>query len=83
MKSYSFLFLLLMPALFVNAQSKWEKEPYLTKSLASESIRNVQVETSGGSISVTGVNRSEGRIEVYVSPGNSRDNDISKEDIKR
>jgi len=30
------------------------KTPYQTKSLASDGIKNVEVRTSGGSISVTG-----------------------------
>ncbi|MEJ7680668.1 MAG: hypothetical protein WKG06_23000 [Segetibacter sp.] len=66
----------------VNAQSETGKEPYLTKSFANESINSVEVKTSGGSISVEGVNASEARVEVFVNPNNSSDN-ISKEDIKR
>ncbi len=66
----------------VNAQSETSKEPYLTKSFTDASINNVEVKTSGGSISVEGVNASEARVEVFVNPNNSSDN-ISKEDIKR
>ncbi|MGZ8537569.1 MAG: DUF4097 family beta strand repeat-containing protein [Flavisolibacter sp.] len=61
-----------------NAQT--EKTPYLTKSLSGESIKNVKVETSGGSISVTG--GSEARIDVYVTPNNGKEN-LSKEEIKQ
>jgi hypothetical protein len=31
------------------------KEPYMTKSLSSESVKSTEVQTSGGSITVTGV----------------------------
>src|SRR5215213_1585110 len=80
MKKY-FLFLLILQTGLVNAQSNYEKEPYLTKSLTSESIKNVEAQTSGGSISVSGVS-SNTRIEVYVSPGNGKDN-LSKDEIKK
>ena len=46
-------------------------------------VKNVQAQTSGGSISVSGVsNTSEMRIEVYVSPNNNR-NEFSKEEIQQ
>ncbi|MEO6316097.1 MAG: DUF4097 family beta strand repeat-containing protein [Chitinophagaceae bacterium] len=58
------------------------KEPYMVKSLASEAIQNVRVETTGGNIAVAGVDE-QARIEVYVWAGNSRDRNISKEEIKK
>jgi hypothetical protein len=77
-----FLFLLLsLQVVFLNAQNKYEKEPFLTKQLSSESIKNVDVQTSGGSITVAGVS-SNARIEVYVSPNNMKD-DLSKEEIQK
>lgn len=78
------LFLLLLWTLqvvFLRAQNKYEKEPFLTKPLGSESVKNVEVQTSGGSISVAGVS-SNARIEVYISPNNSRD-DLSREEIQK
>ncbi|WP_018615771.1 DUF4097 family beta strand repeat-containing protein [Segetibacter koreensis] len=65
----------------VNAQ-KETKEPYLSKSFANTSIKDVDVKTSGGSISVAGVDASEARVEVYVN-GNKNSDNLSKEDIKR
>jgi hypothetical protein len=65
----------------MQAQSK--EEPYQTKSLANEAVKNVKVETSGGSISVTGGNNSDARIEVYVRANNSRDNQLSKDEIQK
>ena len=57
------------------------KEPYMTKSLSSESVKSTEVQTSGGSISVTGVNSTaETKVEVYIS-GNNGKNEISKEEI--
>lgn len=65
---------------FANAQNK---EPYMTKSLSSESVKSTEVQTSGGSISVTGVNSAtETKVEVYIS-GNNGKNEISKEEIQK
>ena len=80
MKSHLF-FLLLSAGLSVNAQ-KNNQEPYLAQSLSGESIKKVEVETSGGSISVTGVNPSEARIEVYIRQNNNN-NELSKDEIKK
>src|SRR5437763_1515374 len=82
MKKY-FSFVLLTALQFSGmAQVKSEKEPFMTKSLSSESIKDVQVQTSGGSISVSGVAPSEARVEVYVSPNNEK-NDLSKAEIQQ
>jgi len=81
MRKLFYLLLLIAQASFVVAQ-KSDKEPYLVRSLSNETIRNVEAKTSGGSISVTGVNASETRIEVYVSPGNSN-TILSKEELKQ
>jgi DUF4097 and DUF4098 domain-containing protein YvlB len=82
MKKSLFFLLLFVPAGLLFAQNRFEKEPYMTKSLSSENIKNIKVETSGGSISVSGVAASEARIEVYVYPNNPRDNNITKEQIE-
>ena len=59
------------------------KEPYMTKSLSSESVKSTEVQTSGGSITVTGVNsNAETKVEVYVY-GNNGKNEISKEEIAK
>ena len=84
MKSYLFLTLFALVSFTLYAQNKDNQEPYLTQSLAKESIKNAEVQTSGGSISVTGVNPSEARIEVYVSANNNPlTNRLSKEEIKK
>src|SRR6266436_7226409 len=82
MKKHFLFFLLSVLQLTVMAQYEPEKEPLITKSLSNESVKNVEVQTSGGSISVSGVAASEARIEVYVSPNNNK-NDLSKEEIQQ
>ena len=81
MKRYFFFLSFVLSGFILNAQNQYEKEPFLTKSLTSETVKNVEVQTSGGSISVAGVS-SNPRIEVYVSPNNSRDN-LSKDEIQK
>lgn len=81
MKKLSLFFALLSTTFYVSAQS--DEKPYQTKSLSAEAIKNVKVETSGGSISVTGGKGSEARIEVYIRGNNGRDNVLSKEEIDK
>jgi len=57
-----------------------QETPYLTKSLASSGIKEVYVETSGGSISVSGA-ASDPRIEVYIKGNNGLG--LSKEEIEK
>jgi hypothetical protein len=80
MKKYFLLCCFIIQATLLFSQ-KWNKEPYLTKSLNNESIKNIEATTSGGSISVDGV-ASEARIEVYVESSNWNDK-ISKEELKQ
>jgi DUF4097 and DUF4098 domain-containing protein YvlB len=79
-------YLLIMLGTFVSislkAQFKADKDPFLTKSLSNESFKTAKLWTSGGSISVTGVNATEARIEVYIYPNNNK-NDLSKEEIQQ
>jgi DUF4097 and DUF4098 domain-containing protein YvlB len=76
--------LLLFASLVIsaNAQFNAEKTPLITKSLSADNIKSILAETSGGSISVTGVNASEAKIEVYVIPNNYRKNDLSESEIR-
>jgi len=65
--------LLLIFALFVavtaNAQSD-EAKPYVTKNFTSSSLNELTVETTGGSIAVTGGQSAGFKIEMYVRPNN-------------
>lgn len=82
MKKYLLYVVFALAALPVCAQFNAEKDPVLSRSLASENVKNVVCETSGGSIAVTGVSASEARIEVYAMPNNYRNNRLSEEEIK-
>jgi hypothetical protein len=54
---------------------------YLTRSLQQDNINSVLVETSGGSINVSGVPAAETRVEVFVTAKNRRE--LSKEELKK
>ncbi|HEX2606997.1 MAG TPA: DUF4097 family beta strand repeat-containing protein [Flavisolibacter sp.] len=81
MKKSSLLLALLITFAFLQAHAQNDKVPFMTKPLTADQIKNVQVETSGGSISVASV-ASDARIEVYITPNNSREN-LSKEEIQK
>lgn len=81
MKNFFFFLLVSFTCTISFAQNN-EREPYMTKPLSSDNVKQVNVQTSGGSISVTGVSPSEARLEVYIS-GNNGKNDLSKEEIKK
>jgi len=82
MKKFFLLTLITALSFSVIAQNQFEKEPYMTKSLSSESVKSTEVQTSGGSISVTGVSTAaETKVEVYVSPNGNRNELPSKAEI--
>lgn len=81
MKTFLLILVMVLPSAFLFAQKAGEA-PYLVKSLSGESIKNVEVKTSGGSISVTGVNQNETKVEVYVTAANNKSN-LSKEEIQQ
>lgn len=55
--------------------------PYIQKSLSGAGIHQVNAETSGGNITVSGVADGEARLEVYVRGNN--DQELSKDEIQR
>jgi len=58
--------------------------PFLTKSLANESIKNIESETSGGSITVIAASAGEAKVEVFIWPSNrNRNSNVSKEEIQK
>jgi len=83
MKKYLLLLIIAGNTIIVNAQWNQEKDPYITRSLSKESIKNIKMQTSGGNITVTAVNAAEARLEVYVQPNNSRNNSMTKEEIQK
>jgi len=78
MKKYLLFFSLVSLQFALKAQS--DKTPFMTKSLTNESIKDVEVETSGGSISVSGVT-SDARVEVYITSNNNKQ--LTKEEIQQ
>jgi DUF4097 and DUF4098 domain-containing protein YvlB len=54
-----------------------DKEPFLTRTF-NESIKNVQVKTSGGNITVAGGSGSEAKVEMFVYGRN-----LSKEELQK
>lgn len=81
MKTYLFILLIACQSAVVFGQD-WNKTPYETKSLASDGIKAVFVQTSGGSITVSGAEGQSPRVEVYVH-GNNGDDNLSREEIKK
>ncbi|MFI5132464.1 MAG: hypothetical protein ACHQFX_20845, partial [Chitinophagales bacterium] len=82
MKKTFSLLLLASLVISANAQFNAEKTPLITQSLAKDAIKNILTETSGGSISVTGVEAGQAKIEVYVRPNNSKENSLSEKEIR-
>lgn len=81
MRKMNLLLLLFFPAVVLKAQPG--KQPFLTKSLASESIGTVEAKTTGGNISVSATSQSESRVEVYVTPNNGKANSLTNQDIQQ
>ncbi|ASU34856.1 hypothetical protein MuYL_2969 [Mucilaginibacter xinganensis] len=81
MKTYLALLLIACSSSVALAQGNWDKTPYQTKSLANDAIKDVFVNTSGGSISVSGAAGESARIEIYVRGNNNQE--LSKEEIQK
>jgi hypothetical protein len=79
MKKVFFISATICCSLVLKAQT--DQQPYITKPLADQNISSARMEGSGGSISVTGVNASEARLEVFVTPNNNEN--LSKEEIQK
>ena len=80
MKTYLLLLFIACQSCAAFAQD-WDKTPYETKSLANDAIKNVFVETSGGSITVSGATGEAPRVEMYVRGNNN--SGLSRDDIKK
>jgi DUF4097 and DUF4098 domain-containing protein YvlB len=80
MKKYILSLIAIVHVSLSMAQEWNPKDPFQTKSLAKDIIKNIEVETSGGNITVIATTAADPRIEVYVSPGNSRDR-LTKEEL--
>jgi DUF4097 and DUF4098 domain-containing protein YvlB len=80
MKNYFSAFLIAALAFSLQINAQTNKEPFLTKNFPA-SIKNVKVETSGGSITVDGAGEGQTRVEMYVQ-ANGNNNNMSKEEIQ-
>jgi len=68
MKTYIILFFIACQSVAALAQEN--KTPYLTKTLSGDAIKSVFVNTSGGSITVSGAEGEKPRVEVYITGNN-------------
>lgn len=80
MKKYLLLLFVACQSTVLLAQD-WNKTPYQTKSLANDAIKDVYVETSGGSIAVSGAAGEAPRVDIYVHGNNNQE--LSKEEIQK
>lgn len=78
MKKYLFLLFIALQSVYAIGQKNGE-QPYMTKTLSDASIKQIEAQTSGGNISVAGVENGEARIEVYIH--NNNGNTASKDEI--
>lgn len=79
------LLILLMCCLGGNLFAQDEKQPaFLVKLLNGQNVKEVEVTTSGGNISVESVASDQERIEVFIWPSNRNKNaSVSKEEIQQ
>lgn len=84
MKMKQLLSFVLSALTFVSVYAqKDEDKPYVTKNFNGSSLKELQVETSGGSISVTGGQSDGFKVEMYVrSNGWNGNKELSKEEIE-
>jgi DUF4097 and DUF4098 domain-containing protein YvlB len=80
MQKFLFICLAGLPICSLYAQSG--HKPFMEKSLAGQSVQEINVSTSGGNISVAGGHDADARVEVYVR-GNNGDEDLSKDEIQK
>jgi DUF4097 and DUF4098 domain-containing protein YvlB len=80
MKKILFLFACGLQILVAEAQTS-DRNLYMQKSFPRASVKQIEAETSGGNISVSGETSGEARVEVWIRPNNGRDRELSKEEI--
>ncbi len=80
MKNYNLIIALLFVSVVAVAKTTREDAPYLTKTF-SKTVDELNVRTSGGSITVMGQS-GEARVEVYVRSNNWNGGSTDKEEIE-
>ncbi len=78
----SVILFLLSQSFLASAQNN-NQEPYLNKPFANANIKNVNVKTSGGSITINGGDAADARVEVYVNPNNDNGGPLSKDELSK
>ncbi len=78
-KLISFLFATVVS--FSLLAQEWDREPYQVQNF-NGSFSNLEVKTSGGSITVKGGQSGNAKVEVYIRSGNY-DSKLSKSDIEK
>jgi hypothetical protein len=81
MKKLLFLLACGLPGFALFAQQR-ERTPFLEKSFARGSVHDLQVETSGGNISVVGTTTGEAKVEMYVQ-GDGNVFSVSREELQK
>ena len=72
----SFLFLIRFNSIFAQSEI-----PYIVKSYPSGEIKNIEISTSGGGITMVGGTDSDTKVEVYIQ-GNNNKSPLSKAEIE-
>lgn len=72
---------LLLVLLCISWETFAQESPYFVKTYQSSDIKNLEVKSSGGAITVIGSANSETRVEIYVKPNNGISN-LSKEELE-
>src|SRR5207342_3746829 len=76
--------LILLASFTASALLAQNKEtPFQVKSLTGESVKEVEVQTSGGNISLEGAGAEKARVEVFIWANNNKGSNISKEEIQK
>src|SRR5436309_3354286 len=65
----------------VTTKAQSGKQPFFTKTLSGLAINSAKVIASGGSISVTGVDESQARLEVFVTANHNEE--LSKDELQQ
>ncbi|HEX2533254.1 MAG TPA: DUF4097 family beta strand repeat-containing protein, partial [Chitinophagaceae bacterium] len=70
-------------SIVLQAQDQTGNTPFQTKSLSGSTLREVEAETSGGFLTVTGGSAGEARVEVFIKGnGGKGNNALSREEIQ-
>ncbi len=72
---------LLLVFLLISCELFAQESPYFVKTYQSSDIKNIEVRSSGGGITVIGNSTGETRVEIYVKPNNGLTT-LSKEELE-